>query len=52
MEQDKRKKIEEKLRQMLAIENQSKDEKGLATIRHRGVRVIRRRKGAPDMQIA
>ncbi len=52
MEKNKRKKIEEKLRQMLTLANQTIDKNGLEKEKPRSVRVIRRRKGSPDMQIA
>ena len=51
MEKDKRKKIEDKLREMLTLENQPKNEKRPSGNKLSGVRVIRRRKGAPDLQI-
>lgn len=51
MEEDKRKKIEDKLRQMILLENKSQDETQSVKIKPSGARVIRRRKGLPDMQI-
>ncbi len=52
MEQNKRRRIEEKLRKMFVLANQSQEDSPSKKSRPRGVRVIRRRKGLPDMQIA
>jgi hypothetical protein len=53
MDEKKRKKLEEQLRQLFAQADLSADPKRPVTeSRPSGVRVIRRRKGAPDMQIA
>ena len=52
MEEEKRKKIEEQLRQMIALTNQSQTVNRPGKSRPGGVRVIRRRKGQPDMHIA
>ncbi|MBT3311101.1 MAG: hypothetical protein HN737_12090 [Desulfobacterales bacterium] len=51
MEENKRKKIEDKLRAMLMHENQPQDEKHQTGNKFSGVKVIRRRKGSPDLQI-
>ena len=52
MDEKKRKKIDEQLRQLIALTIQSKNEVHPAKSRLGNVRVIRRRKGQPDMQIA
>lgn len=52
MEEEKRKKIEAKLRHMLMLADQSREEnRPAAESKPPGIRVIRRRKGEPDMQI-
>lgn len=54
MEESKKKQIEDRLRQMIAAENQPAEEKRAmepSPARSR-VTVIRRRKGVPDTQIA
>ncbi len=51
MEEDKRKKIEAKLRQMIAAEKNSSEENRPAEVKSYGATVIRRRKGTPDTQI-
>jgi hypothetical protein len=53
MDAKKRKKLEEQLRQLFAQADQSTDPKRPITESKPSViRVIRRRKGVPDMQIA
>jgi hypothetical protein len=53
MEEAKRKRLEEKLRQMFMDADQSEDKSRLPTeIKTSGPRVIRRRKGTPDMQVS
>jgi hypothetical protein len=51
MEEAKRKRIEAKLRRMIALQDWSKNEKGPAKGTPPGTRVIRRRKGSPDKHI-
>ena len=51
MEEGKRKRIEAKLRELIALQNQSKNENRPARSTPPGTRVIRRRKGAPDKHI-
>jgi hypothetical protein len=51
MEREKVEQIETMLREMLAAANQSQNGKQQTTSKPRNVRVIRRRKGAPDKQI-
>ncbi len=51
MEREKVEQIETLLREMLAAANQSQNGKQQTTSKPRNVRVIRRRKGAPDKQI-
>ncbi len=51
MEEDKRKKIEARLRQMIAAEKSSSEESRPAEVKSYNVTVIRRRKGNPDTQI-
>jgi len=51
MDDAKRKKIEAQLRQLLADEYPSQKEDRPVETRPAGVRVIRRRKGAPDKKI-
>lgn len=51
MEQEKIKQIEARLREMLVAENRPRKESRQITNKPGGVRVIRRRKGAPDKQI-
>ena len=47
-----KKRLEEQLRQLILSAEAAKDESPTpATSRHSGVRVIRRRKGAPDRKI-
>ncbi|MBW1767916.1 MAG: hypothetical protein JRJ65_12840 [Deltaproteobacteria bacterium] len=45
------KKIEEKLKKLIELENQSNKEVRTITSRPAGIRVIRRRKGSPDKHI-
>ncbi|MBN1930130.1 MAG: hypothetical protein JW786_00790 [Desulfobacterales bacterium] len=52
MEEAKRKEIEAKLYQLLAQNEQIKKEKSSAPNTYCGARVIRRRKGKPDLHIA
>lgn len=52
MEEKKRKMIEDKLRLMFEQANRTERESRPARIVSGGVRVIRRRKGKPDLQIA
>lgn len=53
MDENKKKMLEEKLRQLIAIADKSKSEKKPpAETKLFGVRVIRRRKGATDLQTA
>ena len=52
MEEAKRKKIEAKLYQLLAQNEQTLNEKSPTKSTYRGARVIRRRKGKPDLHIA
>ncbi|MEE8397961.1 MAG: hypothetical protein V3S89_03070 [Desulfobacterales bacterium] len=51
MEVAKRKEIENRLYQLLAASNQTKNEKSPTKPSTPGVRVIRRRKGKPDLHI-
>ncbi len=51
MEESKRKKIEDKLRQMIEHENHPNKGSRIIKAKHNPARVIRRRKGAPDMRI-
>ncbi len=51
MEVAKKKEIEERLYQLLAQADQTKDEKPPAKGLSAGVRIIRRRKGKPDRHI-
>jgi hypothetical protein len=51
MEEGKRKKIEAKLRQMIALHNKSQEKKRRVSSTPRGTRVIRRRKDSPDKHI-
>ncbi len=51
MKKEKREKIEEQLRQIIAQENQSRKKITTAVTTRSGVRIIRRRKGHPDMKI-
>jgi hypothetical protein len=44
--------LEAKLRQMFLIASQTPEENRPTPCKPRGIRVIRRRKGEPDMQIA
>jgi hypothetical protein len=52
MEAEKKKRIEAQLRQLLQKANQTQKEERIAESRPAGIRVIRRRKGQPDLQIA
>ncbi len=52
MEEEKRKMIEAKFRKMLKFANQAEEKTPPIKTKAKGVRVIRRRKGSPDLQIA
>jgi hypothetical protein len=52
MEDKQRKKIEDKLREMILLAKQVRKKDVLSAPPPQGARVIRRRKGNPDMQIA
>ena len=52
MNEEKKKKLEEQLRKLIALAEQPRDEKQPAETRPGTVRVIRRRRGQPDMLIA
>lgn len=52
MDEAKRKKLEAKLHQLLVQSDQTRDEEIPAPYVARGARVIRRRKGNPDLHIA
>ena len=52
MEEGKRKRLEAKLRQMIALNNPAEEEdRQTKSTRPTGTRVIRRRKGVPDKHI-
>jgi len=51
MEESQRKKIEDKLRKMIELQNQSNKEVRPIKNIPAGTRVIRRRKGSPDKHI-
>ena len=51
MDEEKKKKIEAKLRQLLELHNESQKEDPPPKSAPPGTRVIRRRKGAPDKHI-
>ncbi len=51
MEESKKRKLEEKLREMLIYEEQTSNKKQHVESKLSGVKVIRRRKGSPDVQI-
>ena len=51
MEEEKKKQIEAKLRRLIALGN-TPEEQPRSTLTKSGTRVIRRRKGSPDLQIA
>jgi hypothetical protein len=51
MEENKRKKIEAQLRQLFVIADQLENKNYTEEARNTGVKVIRRRKGAPDREI-
>ena len=51
MEENKRKKLEAQLRQMFVMEDQLQNKNHPVEMRTSGVKVIRRRKGAPDRKI-
>jgi hypothetical protein len=52
MDQEKIKEIEAKLHQLLSQDDQNRDKKPTVKSIISGVRVIRRRKGKPDLHIA
>ncbi len=51
MNEEKRKEIEDRLRELVASANKSQDETRPAKSKACGARIIRRRKGSPDRQI-
>jgi hypothetical protein len=51
MEESRMKKIEEKLQQLIVSETKSKDERKHTKSKSNGAKVIRRRKGTPDLKI-
>jgi hypothetical protein len=51
MEESKKRKLEEKLRELLMYAKQTSSKKQQVEIRLSGTKVIRRRKGSPDIQI-
>ena len=51
MEEEKKRRLEAKLRQMIELNDQARKEKRPAKIAPQGTRIIRRRKGAPDKHI-
>lgn len=52
MDEAKKKQLEAKLRQMFLSASQAQKDERPTLCKLRGTRVIRRRKGEPDMQIA
>jgi hypothetical protein len=52
MDEYKKKQLEAKLRQMFLNASQTPEENRPTPCKPSGIRVIRRRKGEPDMQIA
>ena len=52
MEESKRREIEKKLRELLMAQDQISNENQQVDSRLIGARVIRRRKGLPDMRIS
>jgi hypothetical protein len=52
MDEAKKKQLEAKLRQMFLNASQPQEEDRPTSNKPRNIRVIRRRKGEPDMQIA
>ena len=52
MEEEKKKRLEDQLRMLIAEANLEKDQEGPIQKKANSVRVIRRRKGQPDMLIA
>jgi hypothetical protein len=51
MEESRMKEIEEKLQHLIISETKSKDERKHTKSKSNGARVIRRRKGTPDLKI-
>ena len=51
MEEAKKKRIEEQLRKLIALQNESQEEKRPPVSIPIGTRLIRRRKGTPDKHI-
>jgi len=51
MEESKKRKLEEKLSEMLMYDKQTSNKKQHVAIRLSGAKVIRRRKGSSDIQI-
>jgi hypothetical protein len=51
MEENRKRELEEKLRQMIMLENQPQEENRQAIKKLNGAMVIRRRKGTPDMKV-
>ena len=51
MEENRKRELEEKLRQMIMLENQPRKENRQTTKKLNGAMVIRRRKGTPDMKV-
>ncbi len=51
MEKNKKRKLEKKLREMLMYEERASNKKQHIESKLSGAKVIRRRKGSPDMQI-
>jgi hypothetical protein len=51
MDEEKRKKIEAEFQKLLMFENQAEEKKPSIKTIAKGVRVIRRRKGTPDLHI-
>jgi hypothetical protein len=52
MDENKKKKLEERLREMIISEDQKLNEKPRPKSKTSGAKVIRRRKGSPDLQIS
>ncbi len=51
MDENRMKEIEEKLHQMIVFANKSKDKNQRAKSKSNGAKVIRRRKGSPDIKV-
>lgn len=52
MEEDKKKKLEDQLRMLIAEANREKQKEPTIIRKSGNIRVIRRRKGQPDLEIA